>query len=858
MTVNVSPTPNLPPMPSNEQELLQWAQWLSTALNNYFKIAYEDINTAGSQYLFKSVTDGVNTYTATSPDDVLTLAATGGQTISVDPATGTMTFTSAAGTGDYFEYIFKRSATAPTKPDQADGVGEASPNDWFDAPPAADGNPLWMCTAWKASDGSFASGVTEWDDPISIDGQGITVEYSIDGATLWHSEFTAGDLYMRQSVDGGDTWSSAIKIVGEDGDNGTDGGYLEYVFKRAASAPTKPNQADAIGEASPNDWFDAPPAADGNALYFCTAWKDADGTFADGVSEWTGPVQIDGIALQVEYSIDGATDWHSTFAEGDLYMRQSTDGGATWSDAIKVVGEDGEDGTGNTTYQLTGVNLAALTGMLTGDTAYVTDAGGGYFAGQTYRYDGADWLPVGYQLYATTISSGKIALTSITGDLDDLADGSLYARVSVNDISSNHIKLSQYTAITTHATLQDTLIKGINNNASLSTYLAPGLISITSTGAGTVSLDDMIKDQAEWSNDNASGLYMTTSYMGYWNTTDNVWKARIESDGDVYFGTGGVTASDYFFQFVAGTGIAIIQCSQGKIGSATDYFDITNHKMQFMYDAAYDVYSYFTGNQLCFSSAAGGTGNKWVYLESVSGERGALVLKGSGTDEDDYPYLDLTAYTNTNWGCPYIHLRRSNTSTFGSMANAANGVVLGNITFEGVSGSSTFSRGANIYAVATGGPGASSIPTTVSIVCYTGTGTATFSFASSGTFSATTVTATGTITGNLFSGSGASLTALNATNLGSGTVPQARQSATIRCGTYTGDGSGTLVVPHTLGVTPSFIMVAHMDSAYECTIGTPTGTNITNVDSDSFEVGGTSVGVGNLNTAVRYFYVVAI
>jgi hypothetical protein len=103
MTVNVSPTPNLPPMPSNEQELLQWAQWLSTALNNYFKIAYEDINTAGSQYLFKSVTDGVNTYTATSPDDVLTLAAAGGQTISVDPATGTMTFTSAAG-GD-FDYV---------------------------------------------------------------------------------------------------------------------------------------------------------------------------------------------------------------------------------------------------------------------------------------------------------------------------------------------------------------------------------------------------------------------------------------------------------------------------------------------------------------------------------------------------------------------------------------------------------------------------------------------------------------------------------------------------------------------------------------------------------------------------------
>ena len=763
MTVNVSPTPNLPPMPSNEQELLQWAQWLSTALNNYFKIAYEDINTAGSQYLFKSVTDGVNTYTATSPDDVLTLAATGGQTISVDPATGTMTFTSAAGTGDYFEYIFKRSATAPTKPDQADGVGEASPNDWFDAPPAADGNPLWMCTAWKASDGSFASGVTEWDDPISIDGQGITVEYSIDGATLWHSEFTAGDLYMRQSVDGGDTWSSAIKIVGEDGDNGTDGGYLEYVFKRAASTPTKPNQADAIGEASPNDWLDAPPAADGNALYFCTVWKDADGTFADGVSEWTGPVQIDGIALQVEYSIDGATDWHSTFAEGDLYMRQSTDGGATWSDAIKVVGEDGEDGTGNTTYQLTGVNLSALTGMLTGDTAYVTAAGGGYFAGQTYRYDGADWLPVGYQLYATTISSGKIALTSITGDLDDLADGSLYARVSVNDISSNHIKLSQYTAITTHATLQDTLIKGINNNASLSTYLAPGLISITSTGAGTVSLNDMIKDQSEWSNDNASGLYMTTSYMGYWNTTDNVWKARIESDGDVYFGTGGVTASDYFFQFVAGTGIANIQCSQGKIGSATNYFDITN------------------GTFVTSLTPAAG-----VYTRVV------LDDNGLGT---------------------FISTTSAPTETTASItANSA--VYIGwSGTYRGVVMAQSFAAGYHFPGLSSGGPliqfgttgtiGAAGGGTSIT-VDSSGVVTVPASAVSSGTMDG------GRVSGGTFGAvNGSALTDLNATNLGSGTVPQARLPFGVEHGDYTATATNyaNWTTIYTFTIAPTFVII---------------------------------------------------
>lgn len=133
--------------------------------------------------------------------------------------------------GNYLEYIFKRSATAPTKPNQADGIGGTAPNDWYDAPPAGT-DPLWTCTAWKAFDGSFKTGVIAWDDPVQIDGtdgtngtngSSVTVEYSADGLTSWHSTFVAAsDLYMRQSTDGGSTWTDAIRIVGEtgaDGDN---------------------------------------------------------------------------------------------------------------------------------------------------------------------------------------------------------------------------------------------------------------------------------------------------------------------------------------------------------------------------------------------------------------------------------------------------------------------------------------------------------------------------------------------------------------------------------------------------------------------------------------------------------------
>lgn len=46
----------------------------------------------------------------------------------------------------------------------------------------------------------------------------------------------------------------------------------------------------------------------------------------------------------IEWSANGISDWHSGFQTGDLYMRQSTDNGATWSAAARVVGEDGAPG----------------------------------------------------------------------------------------------------------------------------------------------------------------------------------------------------------------------------------------------------------------------------------------------------------------------------------------------------------------------------------------------------------------------------------------------------------------------------------------------------------------------------------
>ena len=51
----------------------------------------------------------------------------------------------------------------------------------------------------------------------------------------------------------------------------------------------------------------------------------------------------DGESIEVQYSAD-KTSWHTTFAQGDLYMRQRVGTAGTWSEAMRIVGENGSDG----------------------------------------------------------------------------------------------------------------------------------------------------------------------------------------------------------------------------------------------------------------------------------------------------------------------------------------------------------------------------------------------------------------------------------------------------------------------------------------------------------------------------------
>lgn len=137
------------------------------------------------------------------------IVASASHTVTLDPP-------QSGAAGNYTDFVFKRSATQPATP-----TGNGTPAGWSDAPPAADGNPLWVSTAEKAP-GSIVVGA--WSAPVQIDGDSLQVQYSVDGATSWHGTFATGDKFARYRVGGSAAWSAAVKIVGENGANGVSAG----------------------------------------------------------------------------------------------------------------------------------------------------------------------------------------------------------------------------------------------------------------------------------------------------------------------------------------------------------------------------------------------------------------------------------------------------------------------------------------------------------------------------------------------------------------------------------------------------------------------------------------------------------
>ena len=56
-----------------------------------------------------------------------------------------------------------------------------------------------------------------------------------------------------------------------------------------------------------------------------------------GIVTWN----MDNSPVKTQYSVNGSSNWHDTYTNGDMYMRMTFNGGKNWSTATKVVGSDG-------------------------------------------------------------------------------------------------------------------------------------------------------------------------------------------------------------------------------------------------------------------------------------------------------------------------------------------------------------------------------------------------------------------------------------------------------------------------------------------------------------------------------------
>ncbi len=116
---------------------------------------------------------------------------------------------------------------------------------------------------------------------------------------------------------------------------------------------------------------------------------------------------MDNSPVQTVYSAD-CINWHALMQEGDKYMQMSFDGGKSWSDPLKVVGDDGFDGSD---VEITPELIFAA----------LTDGGAtqGIFAA---FYDGGEKLFINAEYIQTgTLSADRI-------NTDDLSCTRLYAK----------------------------------------------------------------------------------------------------------------------------------------------------------------------------------------------------------------------------------------------------------------------------------------------------------------------------------------------------------------------------------------------------------------------------------------------
>jgi hypothetical protein len=316
--------------------------------------------------------------------------------------------------------------------------------------------------------------------------------------------------------------------------------YVENVFSRSATQPATPT-----GNGIPVGWSDLPPAGT-DQLWMSSADMTAAGVL---IGTWSVPVTF---GYGIQYSIDGATAWHPTYADGDHYYQTQTAGGA-WSTPIRFVGEDA------THYW-----MVALGGLkVTSGGAFVPST----ITPSALQQTGGDAvLPYSGRFLIEDSPDGATWTTRYTSSADESshafapAAGSASVRVSLYlaggttalvdqqlvPISSDGTNGSSGSSVLGTASGTDTLTPAGMTETSISLAVTtPTLINVQCSGS--------LQNNGTTNSTFAVVLYMDGSPVGGgcgWNTSGNLNAGNSVSFS--FFGTPGITAGAHTFALWVG------------------------------------------------------------------------------------------------------------------------------------------------------------------------------------------------------------------------------------------------------------------------------------------------------------------
>lgn len=139
--------------------------------------------------------------------------------------------------------------------------------------------------------------------PIGASGhsaKALQLQFSDDGGSTSHDTYTEGDLWIRFSTNGGNTWTSWIQ-------------FASNILHVGISDPTSETGINGDLYINTSSWH---------------IFEKADDT-------WSDLGTIEAPEIEIQYSSDGSS-FHDIPVLEDIYMHISTDGGVTWGDPLLV------------------------------------------------------------------------------------------------------------------------------------------------------------------------------------------------------------------------------------------------------------------------------------------------------------------------------------------------------------------------------------------------------------------------------------------------------------------------------------------------------------------------------------------